>query len=218
MALTWNAPDPANPVTPTLRLIGHGDSLTLGGGCRKRFAYQAAALIAAETSDKAELFVAGINGVGFNYAWPSAGYPYTLTEDLSHRVQPLLATSLPVWIFVQAGTNSIVLGGMTGSQVYTNFQTYFAALTALGVTASRVIVGTMQPRGAGIETDRGNFNTALVNGAAGLGHKLARIDSDPDIGQAGQNTNTTYYQADAVHWNDAGAAKAARIFKDAMYA
>jgi lysophospholipase L1-like esterase len=218
VTIGWNEPDPAHSTTPTLRLIAHGDSIVLGGGCRKRFAYQASLLITAETSDVAELFVEGINGAGFNYAWTDAGYPYTMTQDLSHRVEPLLATSLPVWVFVHAGTNSIVLGGMTGAQVYSNFQAYFSALTALGVSASHVVVGTMQPRGAGVETERGNFNTALVSGAAGLGHKLARIDSDPDIGQAGQNTDTTYYQSDAVHWNDAGAAKAARIFKNAMYA
>jgi lysophospholipase L1-like esterase len=218
MTLAWGVPDPAHLVSPTLRLIAHGDSMALGGGCRKRFAYQAAALIAAETADVADLKVLGINGVSYTYAWLDAGYAYTLTQDLTQRLQAFLATGLPVWVFVQSGTNGISLGGNTGVQEYTAFQTYFSALIALGVTASRVVIGTMPPRGAGFETERGNLNTAIVSGAAGLGHKLARIDSNVDIGQAGQNTDTTYYQADTVHWNDAGAAKAARIFKDAMYA
>jgi lysophospholipase L1-like esterase len=180
--------------------------------------YQAAALIAAETSDVADLYVKGINGGAYSYAWPSAGYAYNLIQDLPLRVQPNLSGSLPNWIFVQAGTNGIALGGLTGAQVYTNFQTYLSSLTGLGVSAGRVVVGTMPPRGSSWETERGNFNSALVSGAAGLGHKLARIDSNANIGVADANTNTTYYQVDTIHWNDAGAAIAARIFKDAMYA
>jgi lysophospholipase L1-like esterase len=218
MALTWTASDPAHLKTPTLRLIGHGDSMVLGGGCRKRFPYQAMGLIEAETNDKVDLYVLGINGVSYAFNWTSSGYAYNLTQDLSPRVQPLLATALPVWVFVQAGTNAIAINGSTGGQVYTNFQTYFSTLTGLGVAAGHVIVGTMLPRGAGLETERGNFNSALVSGAAGLGHKLARLDLNATIGAAGANSNTTYYQADAVHPNDAGATIMARIFKDAMYA
>jgi lysophospholipase L1-like esterase len=220
MTLSWRAtPDPARPTGATLQLIVHGDSMALGGGARKNFGIQAQALIAAETSDKANLDIKGIAGASFAYSSAGTGYyPYTITEDLPLRVQGALATALPKWVFVQSGTNGIVIQNHTGAQEYSDFQTYFSALTGLGVTAGHIIVGTMLPRGAGFETERGNFNSAIVSGAAGSGYKLARLDLNANIGAAGANTNTTYFNADAVHPNDTGAGIMARIFKDAMYA
>jgi lysophospholipase L1-like esterase len=218
MTLSWKVADPSHPVTPTLRLIGFGDSFVLGGGCRKRFAYQVAALIAAETSDVADLHVLGINGASYNYSWSDAGYPYTITQDISHRLVSLVSgTALPIWVLLQAGSNGIALAGNDAATEYSDFQTCLAAIVAAGIPASHIIVGTMLDRDT-LNSIRTTFNSSLVSGVSTLGYKIANFGTNANIGAASANTNATYFQADAVHPNDAGAAGMARIFKDAMYA
>ena len=59
------------------------------------------------------------------------------------------------------------------------------------------------PRTA-IETDREAFNSLLRADGHTHWEALADWGNDPLMGQAGQNTNLTYYSSDATHPNAAG--------------
>lgn len=209
--LRWNQINPALPhPTPTLNLVVHGDSMSLTGGVLQIHTPRVAALILAGGVDAAQWTRCGINGASYNYAWPDAGYPYTLIQDAPLRVDPMLSLTLPNWLIVLAGTNGIVLGGHSAATEYADFQAYIAARILAGWPAGQIVVSTMMPRTGLSEVTRGAYNTSVVNGAVTYGYQLARLDLNPNIGAAGQNLDTTYF-LDGTHPTDLGQSIVASI-------
>lgn len=140
------------------------------------------------------------------WAWNTSGAKTTpnLISLAATQVDPLLNAPNSPWLILFAGTNDITYGD-TAAQAYASFQTYIAARLAAGWPAARTIVCTMLPRGSAVEAARTPYNASLVSGASTYGYKLARLDLDPNIGQANQNTNPEFYeQTFAIHPNIAG--------------
>jgi lysophospholipase L1-like esterase len=80
-----------------------------------------------------------------------------------------------------------------------------------------VAVCTMLPRTdvtAGKETERGNFNTAIVGNSAGANY----VVNLGLVANLQTPSNTTYFAADGIHLTDAGYALVAQAVHDAIAA
>ncbi len=110
-----------------------------------------------------------------------------------------------------AGINDI-LGALTasGAALFATFDAYRSAVQAAGF---KCIAATLPAfaTDAGQETKRTDFNTLLAAStdfdALVLLHAAAELDDE---------TDTTYYTDDQVHWKDAGHAAAAALFQTAL--
>jgi lysophospholipase L1-like esterase len=80
-----------------------------------------------------------------------------------------------------------------------------------------VVVCTMLPR-TGTDAERAAYNTAIRANWATYADALADPAADARIGDNGDNADLTYYDADAVHLNDAGYAIAAAIIEPQILA
>lgn len=119
-----------------------------------------------------------------------------------------------------SGTNDLA-GGATGATTASNNSSYRTARKSAGW--DRYFTFTMLPRGAATETHRGNLNTALraqytITSEIGPnifensdGDILIDVAADTRIGDSGDYADTTYYDADEIHLNDAGHAVVAEI-------
>jgi len=161
-------------------------------------------------------------GDGWNHRYTTAPVaPYDLIDDAAVNVDtlsPLFKPGATNVLVLFAGSNDIWLDGASGSTTYSYFQTYISARLSAGWNASNIIVVTMLPRQSGStqETARQAYNTALVGGASTYGYRLARVDQDSNIGCAGCQNNTTYYQSDQTHLTDAGQSVAASIIESVL--
>lgn len=196
----------------TVNLVSHGDSMSLTSAVTRNYLPRVAALIVANGVGVPSWTRCGINGASWNYAWPSAGYPLTMLQDARVRVDPA-RRNVPNWLFLLAGSNGVMLNARTAAQEYADFQTYLAASISAGWPAARTIVGTMPPRTGMSEVTRSAYNAFLVGDPSGC--KLARIDLDPNIGAAGQDTNLTWF-LDGTHPTDAGHAIIAQLIYNQM--
>ncbi|MDN7120315.1 hypothetical protein INN71_02800 [Nocardioides sp. ChNu-153] len=114
-----------------------------------------------------------------------------------------------------AGTNQM---GSTLEVVQSLYQQYVAARRAAGW---KVVVGTMLPRSnagtpADYETKRQAFNTWLRSNWMTFADALADLAADSRIGDAGDETNLTYYRPDLVHINNTGAMVVAQYVRGAL--
>jgi lysophospholipase L1-like esterase len=112
-----------------------------------------------------------------------------------------------LWI----GSNDIQ-AGVAGSTVYTDLTAVISSLKATGWT---VAVVTMLPRtdvSGTKETERGNFNTAIVGNAAGADY----VVNLGTVVNLQTTSNTTYYAADATHLTDVGYGLVAQAVHDAL--
>jgi lysophospholipase L1-like esterase len=198
---------------PTINLIGHGDSLSNIAGVQRGYLPRLADLIRSNGKGWARWTRAGINGASWDYAWPQAGYPYTLTQDIAQRVIPALSPNLPNWVIAWAGTNGFALEFHNAATEYAKLQADVNALIAAGVPARQVVVPTMLPRNGVSETTRTAYNALIVGDAGGLGYTVAPFHLDPIYGVAGANTDPLKYP-DGVHPVDAAHA----IFAQILYA
>ena len=98
--------------------------------------------------------------------------------------------------------NILVAWEGTNETPYTNLPTYYNARKAVGW---KNIAITVLPHNGG-ETDRIATNNSLRSNYTSYAEALVDMGSDLTIGQPGQNTNTTYYDADGTHPNGAGEA------------
>lgn len=200
----------------TLNIVNDGDSISLTSAATSIYLPQLANLIVANGKGIPYWTRCGINGASWNYAWNGTIYPYTITQDAPLRVDVAQRNGITNWLIPFAGTNGILLAGHSAATEYSDFQTYIAARISAGWTAANIVVCTCLPRTGLNETTRGTYNTDLVNGAVTYGYKLARLDQDPTIGQAGDNLNTTYY-SDGTHPTAAGHAIIASIIYAVMF-
>lgn len=217
MTIGNNIPAPVYNIV----LAFHGDSITRdvisAGQERSNFCF----VVYNSVSNISGLFPSftqrGINGISYNYRWPSEPYIATLTEDALNVLDLVKQTgSSTNWLVVFAGTNGIVLQGNTGAVEYANFKTYIAARVSAGWIPTNIVVITMLPRTGLSEVSRGIFNTSVVGDDGGYGYKLARVDLNADIGLAGDNLNTVYFY-DGTHPTAAGHAIIASIVYAVMY-
>ena len=123
---------------------------------------------------------------------------------LSTAVTPQLtswaSTNGPVIYTLMIGADDI-FNGVTPATVYSNIQSICSTVTAVGST--KFVIFTVLPASTVNETNRQSLNTLIRNGGS-CSMTVADVGNDPTIGQAGDDTNTTYYQADQVHPTAAG--------------
>jgi lysophospholipase L1-like esterase len=123
-------------------------------------------------------------------------------------------------LFYWCGTNDLDSG------TYGRVKAFCQARKALGWT---VVCVDVLPRGGFPDSVRAAHNAALasdfptaiaanVRSGASYADYLVQVSGDPDIGHAGQFSNTTYYQPDQTHLTDAGYAIIAGHMKVAMVA
>lgn len=114
---------------------------------------------------------------------------------------PLLySTSRNNVLTLMCGTNDLI-AGFTASAVITSQQSIVAKAAAAGFT---VLVATILPVPPGsFETQRTTINAAIRAGYPGASGVIDFAGSSV-MGQAGQNTNSTYYNADNEHPNQLG--------------
>lgn len=203
----------------TIRILAHGDSITLGTtGTTTPYLPIVAASVLSGKAITADYRNCGVDGNGWNYAYTSN--PPTvqnLTQGAYENVDRYLSATLTNYLICFAGTNDIHLNSKTGAQAYAYFQTYIAARIAAGWPAANICVCAMLPRQGIKETERGDYNTALVGGASTYGYKLARLDQNANIGLAGCDADTTYFNTDRIHPKNAGQTVIAATIYAAMF-
>lgn len=121
------------------------------------------------------------------------------------------------WCVLFGGTNDLYFGA-SAATTESRIQTYCEDRQAVGF---KVVVCTVLPRSdagtpAGFEADRQAVNTWLRANYESFADALADLAADTRIGDAGDEEDTTYYQADLVHPNATGAGVIAQIVYDAI--
>jgi lysophospholipase L1-like esterase len=178
-------------------IIFDGDSLTsgmLGGGSLLR-PYPDKVLL-----DQSDPFKA------YNFGVPGQTSTQMLTDQTSQVLplyDPALANNIIIaWI----GCNDLAAASVVAT-LKSNYQAYCVAARAAGF---KIVAVTLLPRAlaAGTyEADRTTFNTWLR--LQTFYDALADIAGDTAIGDAGDNTDETYYQTDHLHLNTVGYARVA---------
>lgn len=113
---------------------------------------------------------------------------------------------------IWGGTNDMFFGA-SGATAYSRIVTYCQARRAAGFG---VVVLTALPRSdsgtpGGYEAERLAFNASVRSNWATFADALSDIALDSRIGDAGDETNATYFQGDLVHLNSTGTQIAADI-------
>lgn len=179
-----------NPLSlvPTKRVTFNGNSYTSTGTYLKRV------LVDHTNYNDLEIQSRGISG----QTTPE------MTTDATTTVFPMIKTFLTKNIhFVWELTNDMVATSSNATTCYNNLVAHCQALRASQSDAI-IIVATCLPRTTITEVNRITLN-GLVNGNAdGAWNYISDVASDPNMGQAGQNTDLTYYDADTIHPNTTG--------------
>lgn len=205
------------PSPTTVNVVVHGDSITKDQG-RFNYSVVLASTITSGQGAVVALTARGINGISYDYRWPSEPYNATLITDATGQIDPLQTAGIPNWLIVFAGTNGMnaSLGNHSAATEYANFKTYIAARIAAGWTSNRIVVVTMLPRVGFTDATRQAFNASLVGDDGGYGYRLARVDQNSTIGDAADAADTNYYY-DGTHPTVAGQAIIADVIYHAMF-
>ncbi|HEV8061459.1 MAG TPA: SGNH/GDSL hydrolase family protein [Gemmataceae bacterium] len=133
----------------------------------------------------------------------SGAFTSDLLGDIATNLYPFVSCGVPTACTVWAGTNDIDFGSKSGATAYANLVTICQELRAKG--AGPIVVITMLPRGSADETQRQILNNALRSNWTTFADGLADVETMASgMGAAGANSNTTWYNADAIHPNDTG--------------
>lgn len=218
----WLLDREGNPVTfrgwlnsADLHIAAHGDSMTRDRG-DAAYIYQLARLIKSEDGLNAAVTQRGINGSSFGYAWSGEPYTGTLIDHAPIAIDPRIRAGMDNWLIVWAGINGMALGGHSAAAEYDDCKTYLSARITAGWQADKIIVCTMTPRAGFTDSIREDFNALIVGDGDDLGYQVARIDLNTNIGQWGDQENTTYFY-DGVHMTDAGHGEAAAVIYGVMF-
>lgn len=203
------------PPADNLLVATHGDSMTRDQG-RFNYLFVLQASILSGQSLRAATAQRGINGISYNYRWTGEPYTETMATDAPLVVDPARRTDIPSWLVVFAGTNGMAIGLHSAATEYADFKTYIAARIVAGWSANRIVVATMLPRGGFTDATRQTFNASLVGDDGGYGYRLARLDQNASIGDAGDSADATYFY-DTVHPTIAGHSVIAGIIYSAMF-
>lgn len=118
-------------------------------------------------------------------------------------------------VIIFGGTNDIFFGA-NGQTAYSRLVTYCNNVRAL-LNRPYLITASMIARGednipAGFEDNRQDFNSRLRAGWSGLVDAFYDVASDVRLGAPTAYNNTTYFDADKTHLNNAGYALLAQGF------
>lgn len=191
------------------RVICDGDSITFGTGLTVATSYPS--VLSAALDD---------GYVVTNFGVPSQTVA-DMSSDFATQIAPLSGNVWQRKILVAfGGSNDISIGGASAATLISRIQSYCNTATAAGYT---VILCTILPRSnaatpASFEADRQTVNTWIRANYLTIAHGLADLAADSRIGDAGDELDTTYYQADRVHPTAAGAAIIAETVQGAISA
>lgn len=154
-------------------------------------------------------------GKQYTWTWRNFGLASQQTTTMvgvaATRVDPLYRKHVSHNILVAWEITNDLNAGVAAATALTNFTTYCAARRAAGW---KVIVLTVLPRTSAsgtFEADRQTINTSIRANWATYADALADVAADSRIGDSGDQNDTTYYLADAVHTAAAGDAVVAGI-------
>jgi lysophospholipase L1-like esterase len=209
------------PPNINVYIAAHGDSITVGADSPDYPYLTDLSALVASSSVSVTTLNGGTSGISWNYTWyPNVTNPNTMIQEAATLIDPVLALTgyKTKWLILFAGTNgmNLSLGNHSPQTEYANFQQYMAARVNAGWDMTHTVVCTMLPRGSGEEASRVAYNALLVSDTPQFKYRLARFDLDPTMGQAGQNSNTTYY-LDGTHPTNLGQTILAGILFTAMY-
>ncbi len=161
--------------------------------------------------------IAALSG---SYAWTNQGIGgQTTTQmlatqdaDSSNQYTSLRPkTGLVIWEL----RNDIANGGVSAATAYANYATLCQKARDRGFV---VVAVTCLPSSGLSDATRATVNANIAANYASFAHALADVAADTTIGQNGQNTNLTYYNADGIHMTDAGYTIVAGLVKTALNA
>lgn len=192
------------PVTRDQLLIFEGDSLTVGG--QLGATPYPKALLRGLTNETAARTVA-----------TSGQKVTTMITDYPTEVAPLFLpqTFRKQTVVILGGTNDIQNEEV--SVAYGRLQTYWALCRATGFRVIAVTLPAGAPSGSTnpYNTYRNALNTQILSNPS-LYDAVARPDLNANIGQDGDQTNTTYFNADLLHLTTAGYAELATAISAAL--
>jgi lysophospholipase L1-like esterase len=194
------APQDGNIVcgTPKLVLVAHGDSITYGYNLVPHDALAYPNQLAADKTATLQP-TTSVNLGDINAGFVSVGSSgFTLTQNAPTVVDPYVSTT-GARLIIFAGTNDET-SLAPASTIFSYFLTYLNARLAAGWLAKNIIVVEMLPRNFAdpFEANREAYNALLSSNASTYGYQEVPLGTDTLMGQAGQWSNTTYYQ-DGVH-------------------
>lgn len=136
-----------------------------------------------------------------------------MASDAATQIDTLYNAANPQNIVVPWEITNELYFGTSAATAYANYVSYCQARLAAGFY---VIALTVLPRSnvgtpGGFETDRQAVNTSLRANWATFANALADVAADARIGDAGDETDTTYYDGSNVHLNNAGYAIVAQL-------
>ena len=164
---------------------------------------------------------AGYNSIGGNaysrLAEPLLTYPIAMTNmgwygqtlsscqsNYSNTAAPYFVTGANNILSIAAGSNDFI-NNATAATVETSLSNYCSGAKATGF---KVLVGTILPRNdasGAQDTARQAYNTWVRGNWQTIADGIMDFDGNSNIGGAqSQSTNTTYYNADAIHPNATG--------------
>lgn len=174
-----------------------GDSLTdgLGSTGGNNYPNQTAALLVSNPIGVTKLGATGTTA----QQWVDTYFDQYMNLNFT-RVNRTLNQVGHLWL----GTNDLYFGAAP-SAIYANQKILTNRLRDLGFKVSTM---TPLPRNntgtpAGFESGRQELRTLMLSDPSAFDY-LIDIGNDPTIGQAGQWADTTYYDVDKVHLNNAG--------------
>lgn len=175
--------------TASRRVVCVGDSLTTGYKSTNGFGYtnlMSLSLAACEVYNVGMGSKTLAQMVSDGTSWVDGLYDATKARNI---------------VVIWGGTNDLYTGD-TAENTYANLQTFCAARRAVGW---KVVVVTTLPRGAAdpYETKRQTYNSSIRAGWATFADALADVAADSRIGDAGDNSDGTYY-SDGTHLNNTG--------------
>jgi hypothetical protein len=180
-----------------------GDSLTVGSGVAIRVVNEFAGVSPAPGNGPV------LDGPWFQTTFASSGYTLQDMGAFDTNVAALrYASRTKQAVVLWGGTNDLYLGasvGTTESRLTDRINSYLGS--GYGVAGAPIVIVTTLPRSnlgtpINFEANRQLLN-AWILANTGMGYVVADVASDPVIGQAGQETNTTYY-TDLVHQTGLG--------------
>lgn len=167
------------------RLIFVGDSIVVGTSAASSNGFSAHTWLSKSVSS----VNLGVGGTTVVQMVAKAAY-----ETANWKSQNTLNT-----VVIMGGTNDLASSG-TGAATYAALVRLIKVWQSAGF---RVVVVTMLPR-TGTDVERAAYNALIRSGAITHNYTVADAGGDALMGQNGQNTDTTYYNVDAVHPNDTG--------------
>jgi lysophospholipase L1-like esterase len=126
-----------------------------------------------------------------------------MSSDVATQVAPIGTRRAIVVCF--GGTNDLALEGVSGQTAYNRMVSYAQAARAQG---AKVLAVTPLPRSdagiaAGFETERQDLSDRIVADGSNFDAKFD-VRTDHRIGDAGDELDATFFQADKVHLNVTG--------------